>query len=36
MSLMLLFSALPFHKRVYKLFIYSHIVLAIISLVTMF
>jgi hypothetical protein len=36
MSLILLFSALPFRKHVYELFLYSHIVLAIISLVTMF
>jgi hypothetical protein len=33
---MLLFPALPFRKHIYELFLYSHIVLAIITLVTMF
>jgi hypothetical protein len=36
MSLMLLFSAQPFRKHIYELFLYSHIVLAMIILVTMF
>jgi hypothetical protein len=36
MSQMLSFSALPFRKQIYELFLYTRYVLAIISLVIMF
>jgi hypothetical protein len=34
--MLLFFSALPFRKHLYELFLYSHIILAIVSLVSMF